>query len=322
MQTRRLGWTELDLTVIGLGTWAMGGGGWKFSWGPQEDGDSIAAIHKALASGINWIDTAPVYGLGHSEEIVARALAEIQYKPLVATKCGRVWDRDGDIYGDLSRVSIRTEVENSLRRLKRESIDLYQIHFPVPDEAIEEAWASLADLIKEGKVRYAGVSNFNLEQLQRIQAIHPVASLQPPYSMLERSIENGLLSFCAAHRIGVIVYSPMAKGLLTGKITPERIAGLPPDDHRRRDPRFQEPLLGTYLELVEQLQRLAEKHHRTVSQLAIAWTLRRSEITSAIVGARHPSQIEETLPAGEWILAPEEIEVIEKLLLSHPKSTP
>lgn len=321
MRTRKLGWTSINLSTIGLGTWALGGGGWKFSWGPQDDSESISAIQHAVELGINWIDTAAVYGLGHSEEIVGKAIKGLRDKPIIATKCERVWDKDGNIFGRLKKESIHSEVEASLKRLKIEVIDLYQIHWPEPDEDIEEAWTALGDLIKEGKIRYAGVSNFNLEQLKRIQPIHPVASFQPPYSMLERGIEKELLEYCSENNIGVIVYSPMQKGLLTGKFTRERVQNLPEDDHRRRDPRFQEPELSTNLKLVEELRLLAEKSGRTVAQLAIVWVLRRPEVTAAIVGARRPSQIEETVVAGDWTLSKEQIAAIDLLLEKRQKTS-
>ena len=317
MQIRKLGWTGLNLSTIGLGTWAIGGGGWKFSWGPQDDSESISAIQRALELGINWIDTAAVYGLGHSEEIVGKAIKGLRDKPIIATKCERVWDKDGNIFGRLKKKSIRSEVEASLKRLKIEVIDLYQIHWPEPEEDIEEAWTALGDLIKEGKIRYAGVSNFNIGQLKRVQPIHPIASLQPPYSMLERGIEKKILQYCSANNIGVVVYSPMQKGLLTGKFTRERVQNLPNDDHRRRDPRFHEPELSANLRLVEDLRSIAEKSGRTVAQLAIAWVLRRPEVTAAIVGARRPSQIEETVVAGDWVLSKEHIAAIEALLDSR-----
>ncbi len=294
MRKRKLGWTDLELTVIGFGSWALGGGGWESGWGPQDDEESIAAIHRALDLGINWIDTAAVYGLGHSEEIIAKALRGMSEKPIIATKCGLVWNEKGEVFGCLKRDSIRKEVEDSLRRLEVEVIDLYQIHWPDPDPDIEEAWSTMADLVKEGKIRYAGVSNFNVEQMKRIEKIHPIASLQPPYSMIMRDIEKEILPYCAEKNMGVIVYSPMQKGLLTGKFTPERVKNLPPDDHRRSDPQFNEPLLSINLELVEKLKPIAEKHGRTLAQLAIAWVLRRPEVTAAIVGTRRPSQIEET----------------------------
>ncbi|HIQ01420.1 MAG TPA: aldo/keto reductase [Anaerolineales bacterium] len=315
MQTRKLGYTDLHLTTIGLGTWAMSGGGWAFGWGPQDDAESIAAIRRALDLGINWIDTAAVYGLGHAEEIVGRAIAGRRDEVIIATKCGLVWDEGSTTpYGRLRAESVRREVEASLRRLNVEVIDLYQIHWPNPEEDIEEAWATIADLIREGKVRYGGVSNFSVEQLKRVQAIHPVASLQPPYSMLRREIEADLLPYCGANDIGVIVYSPMQSGLLTGKFTRARAAHLPEDDWRRRSPFFQEPELSANLALVEKLRPLAERRGRTVAQLAIAWVLRRPEVTAAIVGARRPSQIEETAPAGDWTLSEDEIAEIEGLL--------
>jgi len=314
MRTRKLGWTDLKLTTIGLGTFAMGGAGWKFSWGPQDDQESISAIRRALELGINWIDTAAVYGLGHSEELVAKAIRGLRDKPIIATKCERVWDEKGNISGRLKRESIRSEVEASLKRLRIEVIDLYQIHWPEPDEDIEEAWETMGDLIKEGKIRYAGVSNFNLGQLKRVQPIHPVASLQPPYSMLERGIEGKVLDYCLANNIGVIVYSPMQKGLLTGKFTRQRVQNLPADDHRRRDPHFQEPELSANLELVEGLSSIADKSGMTVAELAIAWILRRPEITAAIVGARRPSQIEETVVAADCELSQQDIAAIDKLL--------
>lgn len=314
MQTNRLGWTDLELTTIGLGTWAMGGGGWSFAWGPQDDEESISTIHRAIELGINWIDTAPVYGLSHAEEVVGKALKGLKEKPIIATKCGRVWDEDGNISGCLKKDSIHSEVEESLGRLGIDVIDLYQIHWPIPDEDIEEAWGAIADLIREGKVRYGGVSNFSVEQLKRIHPIHPVASIQPPYSILVRDIEHELLSFCEENNIGVIAYSPMQKGLLTGTFTSERMQNLPEDDHRRRDPMFQEPELSNNLAFVEKLCSVAEKKGKTVAQLAISWVLRRPEVTTAIVGARHPFQIEETVVAGELMLSKEDIDAINILL--------
>ncbi|MCD6257929.1 aldo/keto reductase [Candidatus Aerophobetes bacterium] len=317
METKKLGYTDLNLTRIGLGTWAIGGGNWKYGWGPQDDKESIAAIHRALELGINWIDTAAIYGLGHSEEIVGEAIKGLTHKPIIATKCGRVWDKDGNIYGYLKKDGIRSEVEASLKRLKIDVIDLYQIHWPDPDEDIEEGWGTIADLIREGKIRYAGVCNFSVEQLKRIQPIHPVASLQPPYSILVRDVENELLEYCSKNNIGVIVYSPMQKGLLTGKFTRERVENLPLNDHRRNDPLFQEPKLSVNLELVEKLRSIAQKRGKTVAQLAIAWVLRRPEVTAAIVGARHPHQIEETAVAGDWVLPKEDIAAIDKLLKKY-----
>ena len=333
MQTRKLGYSDLHLTRVGLGTWAIGGGGWAYGWGPQDDAESMAAIRRALdpstgsgqgsghGLGINWIDTAAVYGLGHSEEIIGQAIAGRRDKVIVATKCGLVWDEGSTTpYGRLKAESVRREAEASLRRLNVEVIDLYQIHWPNPDADIEEAWGVIADLIREGKVRYGGVSNFSVEQLKRVQAIHPVASLQPPYSMLRRGIEEDLLPYCAANDMGVIVYSPMQAGLLTGKFTKERVANLPDEDWRKGSSPFREPELGANLALVERLRPIAERNGRTVAQLAIAWVLRRPEVTAAIVGARRPSQIEETAPAGDWVLPAEDMAEIDALLAERERA--
>ena len=319
MKTKKLSFTELNLSVIGLGTWAIGGGGWAYGWGPQDDKESIATIICAIKNGINWIDTAPVYGLRHAEEIVGKAIKGLRDEVIIATKCGLAWNSKGNISGRLKKENIRQEIEASLKRLNIDTVDLYQIHWPNPDEDIEEAWGAIADLIKEGKIRYAGVSNFSVEQLKRIQPIHSVASLQPPYSMLERGIEEKLLDYCSANNIGVIVYSPMQKGLLTGKFTRERLRNLPKDDHRRKDPHFQEPALSANLKLVEDLRSLAEKSGRTVAQLAIAWVLRRPEVTAAIVGARSPSQIEEIAIAGEHVLSKKDIRAVEVFLFTNGK---
>jgi aryl-alcohol dehydrogenase-like predicted oxidoreductase len=302
------------LTVVGLGTWAIGGE-WQYGWGPQDDDDSTAAIHRALDLGMNWIDTAPAYGLGHSEEIVGRAIAGVRDEVFVATKCGLVWhEGETSVYGRLTAESVRREAEDSLRRLGVDVIDLYQIHWPNPDAQIEEGWSAIADLIREGKVRYGGVSNFSVAQLERIQPIHPVASLQPPYNMLRRGIEEDVLSYCAENGIGVIVYSPMQSGLLTGKYDRARIEELPDGDWRKRSSYFTEPQLSANLELVEGLQAIAERNGRTLPQLAIAWTLRRQEVTAAIVGARRPSQIEETARAADWQISDEDLAEIDVLL--------
>ena len=314
MKTRKLGYTGIELTTIGLGTWAHGGGGWKFSWGSQDDADSIAAIKAALDCGINWVDTAPVYGLGHSEEVLGRALKELKQRPFVATKCSRVWDSAGNILNNLSANGIRAECEASLRRLGLDVIDLYQIHWPDKGEQIEEAWATIAALIKEGKVRYGGVSNFSVDQLKRIIKIHPVASLQPPYSMLKRNIEVDLLPFCAENNIGVIAYSPLQKGLLSGKITAEYISKTGQDDHRRHDPMFNEPLFGQINIKIAALKKVAAKNNLTIARLAIAWVLRRPEITAAIVGGRTPEQIKQTAPAGDVALSAGTIAEIEQIL--------
>jgi aryl-alcohol dehydrogenase-like predicted oxidoreductase len=320
MQTRKLGYSDLHITTVGLGTWAIGGE-WTYGWGPQDDAESIAAIHRALELGINWIDTAAVYGVGHSEEVVGKALQGRRQGVIVATKFGRIADRaTGKVYGDLKAESVRREAENSLRRLNIDFIDLYQMHWPSPEEDIEEAWGVVADLVREGKVRYGGVSNYNVAQLKRVQPIHPVASVQPPYSMLRRDVETALLPYCAAQNIGVVVYGPMQAGLLTGKFSAERVAALDAGDWRKRNEQFQEPRLSATLALIEKLRPIAACYHRTPAQLAIAWVLRRPEVTSAIVGARRPSQIEETAPAGDWSLPAEDIAEIEEYLAAREQS--
>ena len=321
MQTRKLGWTDLQLTTIGYGSWALGGGDWLWSWGPQDDQASVDTILRAMELGINWIDTAAVYGLGHSEEVVGIALKKLSHRPILATKCSLVWDSTKKVTARLKKKSVRAEFEASLRRLGVDEIDLYQIHWPNPDADIEEGWSAMADLVKEGMVRYIGVSNFSVEQMKRIQPIHRIASLQPPYSMLKRGAESDLLGYCAANQIGVVVYSPMQKGLLTGKFQ-DRLGHLAADDHRLNDQDFQNPRLKVHLELVERLRPIAAKHGMSVAQLAIAWVLRRPEVTSAIVGARTPSQIEETAVAGEWALPMADIQILDKLLAEHDQALP
>jgi len=313
MERRRLGWTDLELTVVGLGTWAHGGAGWRFSWGPQDDQESKAAIKRALDLGVNWIDTAAIYGLGHAEEVLGQALGELgaRERPIVATKCGLVWDEQRRIANRLTRASVLAEAEASLKRLGLEVIDLYQIHWPNPDADIEEAWEAMETLRQQGKIRYAGVSNFDAKQMRRVGARQRVASLQPPYSLLRRDVEAELLPHCAAEKIGVVAYSPLQKGLLAGKITAERVAALPADDHRRADPNFHSPALEKNLRIVEGLRAIAARHGRTVAQAAIAWALRESVVTSAIVGARRASQIEETVAAADWRLTPDELNEIE-----------
>jgi aryl-alcohol dehydrogenase-like predicted oxidoreductase len=313
MQTRKLGYTDLELTTVGLGAWAMGGP-WLYGWGPQDDDESVATVLRAIDEGINWIDTAAIYGHGRSETVVGRALKQMKQKPLVATKCGLCWDEKSERIPRLKAQSIRAECHDSLRRLDIESIDLYQIHFNEPDEDIEEGWTEMARLVEEGKVRYIGVSNFNVEEIKRIQKIHPVASLQPPYSMLHREVEDELLSYCGKNDIGVIVYSPMQRGLLTGKFDAKRVANLPEGDHRKVNPDFQQPQFDATLQLVKQLRPIAERNGRTCAQLAISWVLRRPEVTAAIVGARRPDQIVETAQASDWNLSEEDIDQIEQLL--------
>jgi aryl-alcohol dehydrogenase-like predicted oxidoreductase len=318
MQTRALGSTDLEITPLGIGAWAMGGGGWKFAWGPQDDALSIAAIHKALDDGINWIDTAPVYGLGHSEEVVARALAGRQQKPYIFTKCARNWTPERQIFPSLKRDAVRQECEDSLRRLQVDCIDLYQMHWPEPDEDIEEGWETMARLQEEGKVRWIGVSNFSIDQLDRIRKIAPPASLQPPYSILSPEIEEGQLPYCGSHDIGVLVYSPMKSGLLTGKMTRERVAAMPEDDFRQRTPHFQEPKLSRNLELVELLRAIGARHGRTPGEVAIAWTLRLPVVTAAIVGLRSPEQVDGVIGAANFRLSGEEIDEIADFLAAHP----
>jgi len=315
MKTRKLGFTGIDLTTIGLGTWAHGGGNWAFSWGSQDDEESMAATIAAVREGINWIDTAAVYGLGHSEEVLGRALKKLKGTEIfVATKCSLTWDGNGDVGHNLRAKSVRAECEASLRRLQLDTIDLYQIHWPSPEEQIEEGWAAIADLIKEGKVRFGGVSNFSVEQMKLIRPIHPIASLQPPYSMLRRDVEAELLDFCAKNKIGVIAYSPLQKGLLTGKITPEYVAAMGRDDHRRRDPMFNPPAFADISAKIEKLKKISSENKITLAQMAVAWLLRRPELTAAIVGARNAWQISQTAPASEIELSAKTLSKIEEIL--------
>jgi len=308
MQTRTLGNSDMRITPVGYGAWAIGGSGWQFGCGSQDDKDSIAAIHRSLELGVNWIDTAAVYGLGHSEEVVARALKEWRGpKPYIFTKCGLHWDAVGNVKKVLYRASIRAEVEFSLRRLSVDVIDLYQIHWPPdPDSsALEEGWSTLDDLKREGKVRWIGVSNFNVQQLRRAQAIAPVTSLQPRYSLVHREIEDEILPYCLREGIGLIAYSPMASGLLTGDMTRERIAKLPEDDWRSGHPDFTEPNLARNLALVDRLRVIAKRHERSVGEVAIAWTLQHPAVTGAIVGARNARQAEGVMRAGDLRLSNE-----------------
>ena len=307
MQTKQLGNSDLEITPVGVGAWAMGGGGWAFSWGPQDDNESIRAIHAALDAGINWIDTAAVYGLGHSEEIVARAIAGRARKPYVFTKCERIWDEQGKISASLKADSVRRECEASLRRLKLDVIDLYQIHWPQPEEDIEEGWAAMAELQRQGKVRWIGVSNFKVAHMERCMKIAPITSLQPPYSLLARGIEEDVLPFTGNNNIGVIVYSPMKSGLLTGAMTRERVANFAPDDHRRNRPEFQEPALTQNLQLAEKLRQIGARHGRSAGEAAIAWTLRRPEVTGAIVGMRSAEQAKGVLGALDFRLSEAEL---------------
>ena len=321
MKTCRLGHTDLDITLLGFGAWAIGGSGWAFGWGSQDDRESIAAIREAIDLGINWIDTAAIYGLGHSEEVVAAALEGVQNRPYVFTKCERVWNERGEIGKSLKADSIRRECEASLKRLRVDVIDLYQIHWPEPAEDVEEGWETLNRLKTEGKVRWIGVSNFDAAQLARASTIAPVASLQPPYSMLRRDIEESILPYCLAHGIGTIVYSPMQSGLLTGSWSQERMAALPADDWRKEKNRhFQPPLFERNLQLVEVLRTIAARHGATPGQVAIAWTLRHPAVTAAIVGARKPGQLRDLLPAATLTLTATDLAAIDDFLKAHPES--
>jgi aryl-alcohol dehydrogenase-like predicted oxidoreductase len=316
MRTRRLGHSDLDITVIGFGAWAIGGGDWIFGWGPQDDAESVAAIRRAVDHGINWIDTAAVYGLGHSEEVVARALREVpsNRRPYVFTKSSLVWNEKRETSHNLRADSIRREVEGSLRRLGVDVIDLYQIHWPRWGNSpagwdpgtVEEGWQAMADLKQAGKVRYIGVSNFTADDLRRAQPIAPVTSLQPPYSLLRREIEAEVLPWCLEHGTGVIVYSPMQSGLLTGTMTRERFAALPDNDWRRKGKFFQEPYFTQAMALVERLRAVGARHGRSPGEVAIAWTLRHPAVTAAIVGARRPSQLDGIVGAADLELSEDE----------------
>ena len=317
-QTRQLGNSDMYLTAIGFGAWAIGGGDWEYAWGAQDDSDSVAAIQRALDLGINWIDTAAVYGLGHSEEVVARALVGSSRKPFIFTKCSMVWDENHQIHRSLKRDSIRKEMEASLRRLRVDCVDLYQIHWPDPEMDIEEGWETLVKLQEEGKTRYIGVSNFSVAQMERVAKIAPITSLQPPYSMLNRSVEREILPYCEQHNVGVINYSPMVSGLLTGAMTAERVAAFPKDDWRRNNVRFKEPQLSRNLKLVELLREIGRPHGRSPGEVAIAWTLHKTAVTAAIVGARNPKQVEGIVGAATFRLQPDEMARIEDFLDTNP----
>jgi aryl-alcohol dehydrogenase-like predicted oxidoreductase len=304
---KRLGNSDLRITPLGVGAWAIGGPGWKFSWGDQDDADSAGAIRAALEAGFNWIDTAAVYGLGHSEQVVGEALRGLSKKPLIFTKCERNWDEKGQIFPCLRAAAIRKECENSLRRLGVDAIDLYQMHWPEPEADIEEGWTEMARLKEEGKVRWIGVSNFNVEQMKRAMKIAPITSLQPPYSPLVRKIEPETLPFVQANGIGVLCYSPMRAGLLTGKMTRERALSLPENDWRSRDADFQEPKLSRNLELVERLREIGAAHGRTPGEVALAWVLQNPAVTAAIVGLRRADQVEGTAGAMDFRLTAAEV---------------
>ncbi|HEV8042468.1 MAG TPA: aldo/keto reductase [Bryobacteraceae bacterium] len=320
MTLRRLGQSDLQITPIGIGAWAIGGGSWEFAWGPQDDKESIAAIHAGLDRGINWIDTAAVYGLGHSETIVGRAVKHRPVPPFIFTKCSLIWDGSGNVSHSLQAASIRREAEASLKRLGVEAIDLYQIHWPAwkgdPESAspgsIEEAVGAMAELKAAGKIRNIGVSNFTAAQMQRAQNVAAITSLQPQYSLLARDVEFTILPFAQEHHIGVVVYSPMASGLLSGAMTRERIAVLPEDDWRKRSPNFQEPLLSRNLRLVETLRAVAKRCHATPGEVAIAWTLQNAAVTGAIVGVRSAQQVSGVARAADLELSADDMLQIEQ----------
>ena len=317
-ELRQLGNSDLHLTPIGFGAWAIGGGNWEFAWGPQDDNDSVHAIRRALELGVNWIDTAAIYGLGHSEEVVAKALKGTRHKPYVFTKCSMRWHDDRSIYRSLRAGSLEEELNASLRRLNVETIDLYQIHWPNPAEEIEEGWSALAKFKEQGKIRFIGVSNFNVDQMKRAQKIAPITSLQPPYSMLRRAIEQEILPFAKENNIGVINYSPMLSGMLTGKMTRERVAAMPQDDWRRRAPEFNEPKLSRNLRLVEVLREIGKAHNVEPGVVAVAWTLHHPAITAAIVGGRSAEQVEGIAPALHFRISDEEYNRINQFLTDNP----
>jgi aryl-alcohol dehydrogenase-like predicted oxidoreductase len=318
VQTRQLGNSDMQLTPVGFGAWAIGGSGWQFAWGAQDDQESIEAIHRALDLGINWIDTAAAYGLGHSEEVVAKALEGRTNRPYVFTKCSLVWGEDRQIQHNLKADSVRRECEASLRRLRVETIDLYQIHWPNPDSEIEEGWQTLAKLKEEGKIRYIGVSNFSVQQMERAQKIAPITSLQPPYSAIQRGVEPEILPFCQQHNIGVIAYSPMQSGLLTGGMTQERVANFPQDDWRKHDDDFREPRLSRNLALANLFTQIGARHGRSAGEVAVAWTLRLPAVTAAIVGFRNPKQVDGLIGAQSFRLEQGEIDEIETWMRANP----
>ncbi len=313
MLKRMLGTSGLELTAIGFGAWAIGGGGWEFGWGEQDDADSIAAIHRSLDQGVNWIDTAPAYGMGRSEEVIGKALAGRRHEVILATKCGLEWDSAGNVRRNGRPERIRQEVEDSLRRLNTDVIDLYQIHWPDASTPIAESWGTMAELVREGKVRAIGVSNFSVAQMQEAQAVHPIASLQPPYSLMRRGIEAEILPFCRRENIGVVAYSPMTSGLLTERFDSAR---LPADDWRLRD--FDEGDFRRARALVERLKPLAHAAGRTVGQLAVAWVNSQPGVTAAIVGARRPDQADENVSGGVWILDAAQLAAIDEVLAAVP----
>ena len=313
MEQRRLGNSDMQITALGLGTWAMGSGDWQFAWGPQDEQASIRSIHHALDLGINWIDTAAIYGLGLAEQVVGRALQQTDHRPFIFTKCSMRWDDERKIYRSLRRASIQEECENSLRRLGVDVIDLYQIHWPDPETELEEGWTAMAELQQAGKARFIGVSNFNVAQLERAQAIAPITSLQPPYSAIKTGVQDAILPWCQAHGVGVIVYSPMQAGLLTGAMSAERIRQLPKDDWRRRDTEFREPRLTHNLQLADLLTQIGQQHQVSTAAVALAWVLANAEVTGAIVGARSPEQVDGFIAGGDFRLSEAEYAQINQL---------
>ena len=316
MIKKTLGKSNLEITRIGLGAWAIGGP-WQWGWSDQDDTDSIKTIHKALDMGINWIDTAAIYGLGHSEEIVGKAIKDLPIKPLIFTKCGLIWDSDKNISNSLKKESIEKEINDSLRRLDIDIIDLYQIHWPNPNQEIEEAWETLAELKEKQKVRYIGISNFSVEQIKRAEKIHPITSNQPPYSLLNRHVEKNVLPYCEQNNIGTINYSPMAAGLLSGKMTRERVDNLPSDDWRNNNNDFKEPALSKNLSLVEILKEIGNEHSCTAGEVAIAWTLLNPAVTGAIVGMRRPDQVEGVIKSGEIELTMENVKKLDDFFIDN-----
>jgi aryl-alcohol dehydrogenase-like predicted oxidoreductase len=311
LRTTTLGQTGLEITRVGFGAWAIGGGGWEFGWGPQEDDQSVAAIHRALDLGVNWIDTAAAYGFGRSELTVGRALEGLPNRPYVFTKCSLLEGPDRSVAHSLKRDSILREAHASIERLGVDAIDLYQIHWPIPVGDIEEGWTALAELKEQGLVRHIGVSNFDVEQMRQIDQIAPIETLQPQYSLIERNVEDNILPFTRREGIGAIVYSPMGSGMLTGTMTRERIAGLADDDWRKRDGRFREPRLSRNLQLVERLTAVADRHNTTPGAVAIAWTLRHPAVDGAIVGFRRPDQVDPLVVAADLELSDADLAVIE-----------
>lgn len=305
MLTRRLGNTDLDLSVIGFGAWAAGGGGYRFGWGPQEESDSVQAIHAALKLGANWIDTARLYGLGRSEEVVAKALDDWDEEPLIVTKCSRVWDASGVISSNMERDSIHRELEASREALGGRTISVYLLHMPMPETGLENGWETLAELKRDGLVRYIGVSNFSVAQMKRLEHIAPIDVVEPRYSLINPAAENAVLPYCEAHDVGVLAYSPMGSGLLTGTFSPERIEGLPADDWRRSHPDFQEPMLTRNLELAGMLRRAGERRGWSAGAAACAWVLADPRVTSAIVGYRNRRQVHEILDVSAFDQSPE-----------------